>query len=64
MGFCLLSEIMLDCLLCAKDKYLKPDGLMFPDKCSLFFAGIEDAERLSGKVDCKFSLGAQCNDCK
>ena len=56
MGFCLLSEIMLDCLLQARDKYLVPGGLMFPDKCSLYIAGIEDAERLSGKVDCKYEL--------
>lgn len=54
MGFCLLSEIMLDCLLCARDKYLVPGGLMFPDKTSLYIAGIEDAERMSGKVDCKY----------
>jgi type I protein arginine methyltransferase len=54
MGFCLLSEIILDCLLCARDKYLVPGGLMFPDKASLYIAGIEDAERMSGKVDCKY----------
>ena len=54
MGFCLLSEIMLDCLLQARDKFLVPGGLMFPDKCSLYVSGIEDAKRLSGKVDCKY----------
>jgi protein arginine N-methyltransferase 1 len=54
MGFCLLSEIMLDCLLYARDKYLLPGGLMFPDKTSLYIAGIEDAERMSNKVDCKY----------
>jgi protein arginine N-methyltransferase 1 len=53
MGFCLLSEIMLDCLLYARDKFLVPGGLMFPDKTSLHIAGIEDGERMSGKVDCK-----------
>jgi type I protein arginine methyltransferase len=54
MGFCLLSEIMLDCLLYARDKYLVPGGLMFPDKTSLYIAGIEDAERMGSKVDCKY----------
>jgi type I protein arginine methyltransferase len=53
MGFCLLSEIMLDCLLYARDKFLVPGGLMFPDKTSLHIAGIEDGKRMAGKVDCK-----------
>jgi hypothetical protein len=54
MGFCLLSEIMLDCLLQARDKYLVPGGLMFPDRTALYVAAIEDAERYSMKVDCKY----------
>ncbi|XP_065216680.1 protein arginine N-methyltransferase 6 [Planococcus citri] len=36
MGFYLLHEAMLDSVLVARDKFLKPDGLMFPDKCELF----------------------------
>ena len=55
MGFCLLSEIMLDCLLNARDKFLVPGGLMFPDKTSLHIAGIADGERRSGKFDCEFN---------
>jgi protein arginine N-methyltransferase 1 len=53
MGFCLLSEIMLDCLLNARDKFLVPGGLMFPDRTSLHIAAIEDGERVSSKIDCK-----------
>ena len=32
MGYCLFYESMLDTVLYARDKWLKPDGLMFPDK--------------------------------
>lgn len=44
MGYFLLYESMLDCVLWARDKYLKPDGLMFPDKARLFLATIEDED--------------------
>lgn len=36
MGFYLLHEAMLDSVLTARDKFLKPDGFLFPDKCELF----------------------------
>ena len=42
MGYFLLYESMLDTVLFARDKWLKPDGLIFPDKLSLFFAGFDD----------------------
>ena len=32
MGYFLLYESMLDCVIDARDKYLAPDGLLFPDK--------------------------------
>ncbi|KUL81796.1 hypothetical protein ZTR_09347 [Talaromyces verruculosus] len=51
MGFCLLSEIMLDCLLRARDKHLAPGGLMFPDKTSLYLAAIEDVDWYRAKID-------------
>jgi protein arginine N-methyltransferase 1 len=44
MGYFLLYESMLDCVLIARDKYLKPDGLLFPDKATLYLATIEDEE--------------------
>jgi len=35
MGYFLLYEAMLDSVLVARDKFLKPDGLMFPDQAIL-----------------------------
>ena len=32
MGYCLFYESMLDTVLFARDKWLAPDGLMFPDR--------------------------------
>lgn len=42
MGYFLLSEAMLDSVIFARDKYLKPQGLMFPDKAIMFVSTIED----------------------
>jgi protein arginine N-methyltransferase 1 len=41
---------MLDTVLYARDKYLKPDGLIFPDKATIFMAGIEDGEYKEEKI--------------
>jgi len=51
MGYFLLYESMLDCVLFARDKYLKPDGLMFPDRAVLYLATIEDDEYRQSKID-------------
>ena len=42
MGYFLLYESMLDCVLFARDKWLKKDGIMFPDRAQMFLAGLED----------------------
>jgi len=42
MGYFLLYESMLDSVLWARDKYMVKGGLMFPDKCQMFVAAIED----------------------
>lgn len=42
MGFCLLYESMLDSVIDARDRLLKPDGLMFPERARLFIAGLDD----------------------
>ena len=52
MGYFLLYESMLDTVLLARDKYLKPDGLLFPDTARLFIAAIEDQEYKEEKIDC------------
>ncbi|PHJ22706.1 arginine n-methyltransferase [Cystoisospora suis] len=44
MGYFLLYESMLDTVLFCRDKWLKPGGMVFPDKASLYIAAIEDAD--------------------
>lgn len=53
MGYFLLYESMLDTVLYARDKYLAPKGLIFPDKATLFMGGIEDGEYKDEKIACK-----------
>lgn len=55
MGYFLLYESMLDTVLYARDEYLKSGGLIFPDKATLFLAGIEDGEYKEEKIGCTFS---------
>lgn len=52
MGYFLLYESMLDTVLYARDKYLVPNGLIFPDKATIFMAGIEDGEYKDEKIGC------------
>lgn len=53
MGYFLLYESMLDTVLLARDKYLKPGGLMFPDNATLFLAAIEDKDYKEEKINCE-----------
>lgn len=53
MGYFLLYESMLDTVLYARDKYLAPEGLIFPDKATIFVAGIEDGEYKDEKIGCE-----------
>uniref|UniRef100_A0A060T2B1 ARAD1C23936p n=1 Tax=Blastobotrys adeninivorans TaxID=409370 RepID=A0A060T2B1_BLAAD len=50
MGYFLLYESMLDTVLYARDKYLVEGGLIFPDKATMFIAGIEDGEYKEEKI--------------
>ena len=53
MGYFLLYESMLDTVIYARDKYLRPGtGIMMPDKAVLYLCGIEDAEYKAEKVWC------------
>jgi len=54
MGYFLLYESMLDTVLWARDRYLRKDGqgLIFPDKATIFMAGIEDGEYKDEKIGC------------
>ncbi|KAG5953467.1 hypothetical protein E4U53_005459 [Claviceps sorghi] len=50
MGYCLLYEAMLPSVLFARDKYLKPDGLLVPSSATLWIAPLKDEEYLSESV--------------
>ncbi|KAL1918597.1 uncharacterized protein VTP21DRAFT_2619 [Calcarisporiella thermophila] len=50
MGYFLLYESMLDTVLVARDRYLAPNGLIFPDKATMYIAAIEDAEYKEEKI--------------
>jgi type I protein arginine methyltransferase len=54
MGYMLFYESMLDSVLLARDKWLTPGGLIFPDKASLYICAIEDSQYRSEKLDCKY----------
>ncbi|XP_035221872.1 protein arginine N-methyltransferase 1-like isoform X2 [Stegodyphus dumicola] len=51
MGYCLFYESMLDTVLFARDKWLKPDGMMFPDRATLFLCAIEDRQYKDEKIN-------------
>ena len=53
MGYFLLYESMLDTVLYARDKYLETGGLIFPDKATIFMAGIEDGDYKDEKIGCR-----------
>ena len=63
MGYFLLYESMLDCVLEARDKYLKKGGKMLPDKAQIFFAAIEDERYKSNKLgfwDSVYGVNMKC----
>jgi protein arginine N-methyltransferase 1 len=51
MGYCLLYEAMLCSVLIARDKWLKEDGILLPDKATLTITAIEDAEYKEDKIN-------------
>uniref|UniRef100_A0A6M2F947 Protein arginine N-methyltransferase domain-containing protein n=1 Tax=Populus davidiana TaxID=266767 RepID=A0A6M2F947_9ROSI len=51
MGYFLLFENMLDSVLYARDKWLVNDGIVLPDKTSLYLTAIEDAEYKEDKIE-------------
>jgi len=51
MGYFLLYESMLDTVLVARDKYLKPGGMLFPDKATIYLAAIEDEDYKAEKIN-------------
>ncbi|KAH8314288.1 hypothetical protein KR074_012278 [Drosophila pseudoananassae] len=51
MGYCLFYESMLDTVLYARDKWLKPGGMMFPDRGTLYITAIEDRQYKDEKIN-------------
>lgn len=52
MGYFLLYESMLDTVIYARDKYLRPEtGIMLPDKANLYIGCIEDGDYRKEKID-------------
>ncbi|KAK6151901.1 hypothetical protein DH2020_014536 [Rehmannia glutinosa] len=51
MGYFLVYENMLNTVLYARDKWLVQDGVMLPDKASLYLTAIEDADYKEEKIE-------------
>ncbi|XP_052687158.1 protein arginine N-methyltransferase 1-like [Crassostrea angulata] len=51
MGYCLFYESMLQTVIYARDKWLKPGGLIFPDRATLYVAAIEDRQYKDDKIN-------------
>lgn len=50
MGYALLYESMLDSVLVARDRFLKPDGVMAPSQCQMMFGLSEAADIYKERV--------------
>ncbi|KAJ1942470.1 Nuclear SAM-dependent mono-and asymmetric methyltransferase, partial [Kickxella alabastrina] len=51
MGYFLLYESMLDTVLLARDKYLQPGGMIFPDTATMVISTIEDGDYKEEKLN-------------
>ncbi|XP_070559251.1 protein arginine N-methyltransferase 1-like [Ptychodera flava] len=51
MGYCLFYESMLNTVIFARDKWLAADGLVFPDRATLYVCGIEDRQYKDEKIN-------------
>ena len=51
MGYCLLFEAMLDSVIWARDRYLKPNGLMIPAQSTLYVAPFCNPEYRRTRLD-------------
>ncbi|KAH8601357.1 putative ribosomal protein arginine N-methytransferase rmt3 [Bisporella sp. PMI_857] len=50
MGYCLLYEAMLDSVIYARDRYLKPDGLMVPSHMNMWVAPVADPDYIADHI--------------
>jgi len=51
MGYCLFYESMLNTVLLARDRWLAPNGVLYPDKASLWMCAIEDGQYKEDKIN-------------
>ena len=51
MGYILLRESMLDSVIRARNKWMKPTGSMFPSHATMFWAAVSHEDDRLGKVD-------------
>lgn len=51
MGYFLFYESMLDTVIYARDKWLKPGGIILPDKACLYLTSVEDGDYKQHKID-------------
>ena len=51
MGYILLRESMLDSVIRARNRWLKPDGAMFPSHATMYFSAISYEDDRQGKID-------------
>ena len=51
MGYSLLYESMLPSVISARDRFMNPNGTMFPSHASIFIAGIHDPKYRSKKIN-------------
>lgn len=49
MGYCLLYESMLPSVISARDRFMNPEGTMFPNRAKMFITGFEDANFVKRK---------------
>ncbi|KAI8957579.1 S-adenosyl-L-methionine-dependent methyltransferase [Daldinia sp. FL1419] len=50
MGYCLLFEAMLPSVLFARDRYLKPDGLLVPSHANIWLAPVADPQYIADNI--------------
>ncbi|KAM7434048.1 Protein arginine N-methyltransferase 3 [Porites harrisoni] len=50
MGYFLLFESMLDTVLLARDKWLKPTGCVYPDRCTICVAALGNSEKVQQRL--------------
>ncbi|CAG0923764.1 unnamed protein product [Notodromas monacha] len=51
MGYFLLFEGMLKSVMFARDNYLKPGGLILPNRCDLYIAAVSDRQQFDRNVN-------------